>query len=64
MGFMKPKAPPVPEAPPPVVTESDISADDEATVYQKKRARGFNYSKTLLSDKSSEGNSEKKSILG
>lgn len=67
MGFMKPKTPPTPEAPPPVAVESDISADDEASVYRRKRARGFNYNKTLLADRSEQaggGAIEKKSLLG
>lgn len=66
MGFMKPKPPPTPEAPPPVAVESDISADDEAGAYKKRRARGFNYNKTLLADKSEQGGGgiEKKTLLG
>lgn len=65
MGVFKPKTPAAPDMPPPVVTESDINADDEATAYQKRRGRGFNYDKTLLSGGGgSSGTEQKKTLLG
>lgn len=60
------KGPSVPEPAKPIktVTASEVSPTQEAADYQRKRNRGYNYDKTILSDNNLGASSSPSSAAG